>query len=141
MWYEMKKKILKIIGNNFFLLLMFVFFGALIALYVKADLVIDFANYHYHLAHKFVTNSAEKYFVSDGANGFLNPLIELPLYFYIKYFNDNPNIIFALQGIWYGLSLFFLYKIITLFYEIKSFNNVLFLVFCFLRYSMSLILL
>lgn len=126
----MKKTIPEIIDNNFFLFLVFIVLGSSIALYVRADLVMDFANYHYHLAHKFITNSAHKYFVPDGANGFLNPLIELPLYFYIKYFNDTPNIIFALQGIWYGMSLFFLYKIITLFYEIKSFNNVLFLIFC-----------
>lgn len=126
----MKKTILEIISNNFLLFLAFIVLGALTALYVKADLVMDFANYHYYLAHKFVTNSADKYFVPDGANGFLNPLIEIPLYFYIKYFNNSPNVIFALQGIWYGLSLFFLYKIITLFYEIKLFNNVLFLIFC-----------
>ncbi len=115
--------------NNILLLIFFVAIGALLSITIKGESW-DFANYHYYLGYAYANGVTDKYLAPAGPNGFLNPLLDILLYYKIKYFNDYPNIIYALKGIWYGLSLFILFKIITLFTDAKSFKKILFIFLC-----------
>lgn len=105
---------------NYIILTILLIAGSLVCAVLKAENIIDFTNYHYYIAYAFLNGSFQNYLVPGGVNTFLNPLIELPLYFFIKYFNDYPSLVYALQGIWYGLSLICLYKICILFITPKS---------------------
>ncbi len=91
--------------------------GIFLSIYMKNENVWDFANYHYYNAFAFLNDRSTLDTVPATINTFFNPIIDIPLYFYIEYFNDYPNIIFALQGIWCGLFLLILYKICILFFE------------------------
>lgn len=105
---------------NYIILTILLIAGSLVCAILKAENIVDFTNYHYYIAYAFLNGSSQNYLVPGGVNTFLNPLIELPLYFFIKYFNDYPSLVYALQGIWYGLSLICLYKICILFITPKS---------------------
>ena len=87
----------------------------------------DFANYHYYNAFAFLHNRLNYDIVPASVNTFFNPLIDLPLYFYIQHFNDNVDLIYALQGIWGGLLLFVFYKIYLLFFKTESWIDYVFL--------------
>lgn len=105
---------------NYFIAIILLFTGCILSAFMQAENIVDFTNYHYYIAYAFLNGSFQNYLVPGGVNTFLNPLIELPLYFFIKYFNDYPSLVYALQGIWYGLSLICLYKICILFITPKS---------------------
>ena len=93
------------------------FIGMFVSVVLKNENIYDFANYHYYNAFALLNNRTQWDLVPACVNTFFNPIIELPLYFYIKYFNDYPNILYALQGIWFGLFLVALCQICTLVFE------------------------
>ncbi len=93
--------------------------GCSLSVYLQQDLLWDFLNYHYYNAFALIFGRFGWDIVPASINGFFNPIIELPLYFYIQHFNQHPAFIFALQGIWTGLLLFAFYKIVTLFIDIN----------------------
>lgn len=101
---------------------LFLFLGMIISVFAQNNDAWDFANYHYYNAYAFLNNRLEVDIAPASVNTFFNPLIELPLYFFIKYFNDFPYVIFALQGIWFGLYLFIFFKICNLFFVSKNKN-------------------
>ncbi len=105
---------------NIFIFAILVLSGMCLSAFLKNEFFWDFANYHYYNAWAFLNNRLNYDIVPSSFNTFLNPVIELPLYFYIKYFNDNITLIYALQGIWSGLLLFIFYKIYLLFFDIKT---------------------
>ncbi len=90
---------------------------------LKNEISWDFTNYHYYNAWAFFNNRLNFDIVPASFNTFLNPVMDFPLYFYIQWFNDYPNLIWALQGIWGGLMLFCIYKITTLFLDYKKIYN------------------
>jgi len=91
-----------------------------LSMYIKHENYWDFANYHYYNAFAFLNNRLNYDIVPASVNTFFNPIIELPLYFYIQYFNENSDLIYALQGIWGGLTLFVFYKIYLLFFKVDN---------------------
>lgn len=119
-----------VLANNVVILFVMTIAGMLLSVFIKGENIIDLINYHYYLGYSFVSGDTDRYLALGGPNGFLNPILEVPIYLYITYFNDYPDLIFALQGIWYGVALFFLFKIITLFVEPKSAKNSLFILLC-----------
>lgn len=120
----------KIITNNVAIFFVMVISGMLLGVFIKGENLTDLINYHYYLGYNFFTENLDNHLAIGGPNGFLNPLLDTLTYLYIKYFNDYPNVIFALQGIWYGLSLFFLFKIMTLFVDVTSTKGLVFILFC-----------
>lgn len=58
--------------------------------------------------------------VPSSVNTFFNPLIELPFYFLTEYFNNFPVVVYGFQGIFFGLLLFFFFKIALLFFDYKT---------------------
>ncbi|MBO7097893.1 MAG: hypothetical protein J6W11_04565 [Alphaproteobacteria bacterium] len=103
--------------RNILCLTLCVLVGMLTGMLFKNEVLWDFSHYHYYNAFAFLNDRAGLDVVPASVNTFYNPIIELPLYLYIKYFNDFPNILYALQGMWFGLFLFVLYKICRLFFE------------------------
>ena len=98
---------------SFFVLLSI---GMFLSVLLKNENPWDLANYHYYNVFAFLNDRSNLDVVPASVNTFFNPIMDLPLYFYIQYFNDYPNILYALQGIWGGLFLFMLYKICLLFF-------------------------
>ena len=88
--------------------------------FLRHDLNFDLINYHYYNAHAFLHDRMGTDFFPAFANTYLNPLIELPLYFLIKYLNNWPALVYGLQGLWLGLSLYMLYKIACLFFKAEE---------------------
>lgn len=113
----------KIVTDNVFMFIVLLLCGCFLSVCLCHDLRWDFANYHYYNAFAFLHNRLNYDIVPASINTFFNPLLDLPLYFAIQYFNDNLPILFALQGIWTGLLLFMLYKICSLFFNLKSFEG------------------
>ena len=128
----MKKKlsyISKFLDQDIVAFILCIVIGIAISVTYRFENNWDFANYHYYNAWAFLHNRLEYDIVPASVNTFFNPLIDLPLYFEIQYFNDSPAVIFALQGIWAGLLLFMLYKIAKLFFDAQKIENIFFLFF------------
>lgn len=118
---NIKNIIIKIFNNNLIMFGLIVCLGMIICVSVGyQDTRWDFTNYHYYNAFAFLNNRLNYDIVPSSINTFFNPLLDLPLYFYIEKFNNHPNIVVALQGIWYGCLLFAFYKITTLFFDNKT---------------------
>lgn len=96
--------------------LLFLIGGGLVSMILKFEVIWDFANYHYYNAWAFVEGRFNYDLLVAGLHGFFNPLPELPLYYLIKYFNDYPNIIYFMQGLWFGALGFVCFKIAGLFF-------------------------
>lgn len=120
--------ILRLMQSNVFMLLLLVATGSYICVQTRFDFRWDFTNYHYYNAFAFFNNRLNYDIVPGSVNTFFNPLIELPLFFLIEYFNDKPEIIFAVQGIWFGLLLFSFFKLVNLFFELDRIKNVVFII-------------
>lgn len=118
---------LKIFKNTFFqsflMLLFFCAIAVVISVINKFDFRWDFTNYHYYNPFAFFYNRLNFDIVPGSVNTFFNPLIDIPLYLMVKYFNDNLNLIFAFQGMWFGLLLFVFYKIVLLFFDENKISN------------------
>ena len=114
---------------NFIIFLGLLFCGSFLSAYLCNDYRWDFANYHYYNAFAFLNDRLNYDIVPASINTFFNPLIELPLYFAIYYFNDNLPMLFALQGIWGGLLLFVFYKISRLFFDTAQSQNYFWIIF------------
>ena len=103
--------------------------GATISAVNKFEFLWDFENYHYYNPWKLLdAQNYEIYTPLAATNAFFNPLPEVPLYLLIKYFNDYPTFIYAIQGLWYGGLLFAFHKIAFLFFDQKNYRHI----FCFI---------
>jgi len=81
----------------------------------------DLLNYHLYNSFAFVNGRFATDIMPAGIHSFLNPLLDVPLYLLIKYFNSYPQLIAFVQGFWGGAAGFMLYKICRLvFQEEKS---------------------
>lgn len=121
----------RLLKSNILMLSIFLIFAGFLCAHNQFNFNWDFTNYHYYNAFAFLNNRLNYDIVPSSVNTFFNPLIELPLYFYIEYFNDYPSIIYALQGLWFGLLLFVFYKFSTLFFDINTLQGQLGIVLTF----------
>lgn len=117
----------KFLTNDFIVLIFLLLIGALLCAYNQYDFFWDIANYHYYNAWAFWedTSAYKIYGLPGEMNSLLNPLLDVPLYLLIKYFNSNAAFIFAMQGLWFGLLLFLFWKICFLFFDNKKLLDVL----------------
>ncbi len=125
-WQKCEKKIVALFNNNYFVCLCLLACGSYVCVQEKFDYNWDFTNYHYYNAFAFLNNRLNYDIVPSSVNTFFNPLLDLPLYFLIQNFNHLPNVIYAIQGLWFGLLLFAFYKIVRLFFDHNNFNDIAF---------------
>ena len=104
-------------------------FAVLYSMWLKNDNVYDFQNYHYYNAFAFLNNRLNYDIVPATVNGFFNPLLDLPLYFLVDWFNDYPVIIFGIQGLWFGLLLILVFKICSLMFDFSRPENLIYFIF------------
>lgn len=118
---KLRQIIINLFNNNWVMGTILILLGSFIC-YISGykDIRWDFTNYHYYNPFAFLNDRLNYDIVPSSINTFFNPLIDLPLYFIIEYFNDSPDIVVALQGIWYGALLFVFYKFTTLFFDTKT---------------------
>lgn len=118
-------KLHKIAHCNLVFWAIFLIFGACLCAYLRFDFLWDFVNYHYYNAWKFWEHpdNLTIYSLPGGMNTLLNPLLDVPLYLLIKYFNDLPHLIYAVQGLWFGTLIFLFWKICFLFFNKDNIKN------------------
>lgn len=114
-----KEWLVNFFQNDLCVLFLMLVLGASASIFLSNEMVWDFANYHYYNAFAFLHDRLELDIVPASVNTFFNPLIDLPLYYAITYFNDFPKIIYALQGLNTGFLMFALFKIFALFWDIQ----------------------
>lgn len=109
--------------NNIFNKNNLIFIGCLVygffnAFFLRQECFWDFTNYHYYNAFAFLNDRLNYDIVLGSINSFFNPLLDLPLYWMIQNINDFPRLIFGIQGLYFGICLFFFIKICSLFWNI-----------------------
>ena len=111
---------------NPFWLIAWLIFGAIVSGVNKFEFLWDFENYHFYNPWKLLDagSNYEIYTPLAATNAFFNPLPEIPLYLLVKYFNEYPTFIYAIQGLWFGALLFVFHKIALLFFEPKNYRNI-----------------
>lgn len=113
--------------KDFFILLFFIIFGEIIAFFVGRDISWDLANYHYYSVWALFHNRIGFDIMPAGIQSYFNPLIDFPLYFLIKLFNEFPIIITFFLSLSYGFAAFFGYKITSLVFTGKYKNYLILL--------------
>ena len=108
---------LNIIGSSKIQLIFFLLIGCVLSICLKYEVMWDFANYHYYNPWAFLNGRVGYDIAPAGLNTYFNPLMDIPLYLMIQYFNDSPNIIYAFQGLYFGGLLYVFFKILGLFFD------------------------
>ncbi|MBE6447825.1 MAG: hypothetical protein E7018_00795 [Alphaproteobacteria bacterium] len=109
-----------IIKSNALWLMLFLITGGFISLLTKYELLWDFANYHYYNPWAFLNDRLMYDIIPAGVNTFLNPLVDIPLYLLIQNFNDYPNFITFLQGMWSGAAAFAFWLFVKNYFNISD---------------------
>ena len=123
---------MRILKSNYFLLGAFLLLGGIISAILKYDILWDFANYHYFNPWAFLNGRVGYDIGAAGLHGFFNPLMDIPLYLLIEYFNEYPTFICFMQGLWFGGLLFISFKIFSLYFDIKTWKGQFSLLLCLL---------
>lgn len=110
----------RIIMSNWFVALLFLVTGGLLSMQLEYELFSDFVNYHYFNAWAFLNDRVGYDVAIAGFNAYFNPLIELPLYFLIRFFNNYPDLIYFCQGLWAGGLAFLFFKITLMFFDANT---------------------
>lgn len=106
-----------IIRSSKIQLIFFLLIGCVLSICLKYEVMWDFANYHYYNPWAFLNGRVGYDIAPAGLNTYFNPLMDIPLYLMIQYFNDSPNIIYAFQGLYFGGLLYVFFKILGLFFD------------------------
>lgn len=121
----MNIKILNLLNANIFTLSLCLIIGFTLGFVYRFETFWDLLNYHYYNAFAFLYNRLNYDIVLGGENSFFNPLPDLPLYWMIQHLNDYPGIIYGIQGLYYGVCLFFFIKICGLFWNNYTWNGII----------------
>ena len=121
----MNIKILNLLNNNIFTLSLCLIIGCTLGFVYRFETFWDLLNYHYYNAFAFLHNRLNYDIVLGGENSFFNPLPDLPLYWMIQHLNDYPGIIYGVQGLYYGVCLFFFIKICGLFWDNHTWSGII----------------
>lgn len=121
----MNIKILNLLNNNIFTLSLCLIIGFTLGFVYRFETFWDLLNYHYYNAFAFLYNRLNYDIVLGGENSFFNPLPDLPLYWMIQHLNDYPGIIYGVQGLYYGVCLFFFIKICGLFWDNHTWSGII----------------
>lgn len=113
----------KFFSSQYVICALFLMAGGFLSFVLKYDVKFDFANYHYYNAWAFLNDRVHYDIGVGGMNIYFNPLIEVPLYLLVKYFNDYPNFIYFVQGLWFGGLVFIFLKFLLLFFDWNKLND------------------
>ncbi len=86
--------------------------GVVFSLLWPQELISDVMNYHFYNPWALMNGETFKQLAPASLHSFLNPLVDLPCWFFITYFNDFPEVYQIYQGLWAG-GLFFVTILIT----------------------------
>lgn len=100
-----------ILSNNLIMILLFMLIGITISINFRHEILFDFYNYHYFLPWAFFHNRTFTDIALAVENSYHNPLIDFPIYFFVKYFNTKIWLYYSFFGILWGLLIFAFYKI------------------------------
>ena len=96
--------------NGLLLVLFCILFGFLSVGYGQ-DVGWDITNYHLYNPFAFLTGRFGKDIMPATVHTFLNPLLDVPYYLLVKYFNNYPRFVAFVMGLPGGVLAFFVYKI------------------------------
>ena len=89
--------------------------GGLWSVLKGQDVSFDLLNYHLYQPYAFLHGRFGWDLIAAGAiHSFFSPLADIPYYLLFVHLNDWPRLTAFLQGLWYGLFLFFGWKVCTL---------------------------
>lgn len=108
---------MKISIRNVFLFAVLLIIGAVCGYSLMYENKWDFTNYHYYNAWAFLNGRVGYDIAPASVNTYNNPLIEIPFYYMVKYLNDYPGVVSALQGMYFGILVFMVFKIVELFFS------------------------
>lgn len=95
-------------------LLIFIFIaatGIIVTLTLGQDANWDLAAYHYYSVYALFNDRIGFDIMPCGIQSYFNPLIYVPFYILIKFFNNYPQFIAGCMSIWWSISVFLIYKI------------------------------
>ncbi len=105
--------------SDIFIFIFFIITGLVAVFVMGKDSSWDLANYHYYSVWALLHGRIGLDIMPCGIQSYFNPLIDFPLYFLIKNFNDKPLLISSLLSTSYGFAAFFAYKIVALIFNGK----------------------
>lgn len=96
---------------DFLILVILIITGIIAINFLGKELSWDFAAYHYYSAYAFLNDRIGFDIIPCGIQSYLNPILDIPFYFLVKYFNDYPRIIMSIQSLYWAFSSFCVYLI------------------------------
>ncbi len=114
---------------DFIILCFCIILGIVLCFVFGQDSDWDLSNYHLYNPWAFFTGRIGYDIMPCGVQSYINPVIDFPLYFLVKYFNNHPYFIEAVQSVWYGISVFFIYKISKIIFNSENKKLNYFLIF------------
>ncbi len=92
----------------------FILLGVALSVIFPHEIVWDFSNYHYYNGYAFLTGTTFYHLAPAYVNSYFNPLLEVPVYFIVLFFNNYPFVLSAYEGLWLGILYFIFFKILLL---------------------------
>ncbi len=123
---------MRILKSPYFQLPFFLILGGILSMILRYDVMWDFANYHYYNPWAFLNGRFMYDIAPAGVNTFFNPLPDIPLYLMIKYFNDYPNVIHFMQGLWLGGLMYVFFLLLKLYFDINTLKGKICILLAFL---------
>lgn len=114
---------MKIFKSDFLLFGIFLIIGGLISIYLKYEILWDFANYHYYNAWALLNGRLWTDVGLGAYHAFINPLVDVPLYLLIENFNDYPDLIYFFQGMYFGALEFVLFLFARQFWGVRDWKS------------------
>lgn len=113
----------RIRGSNFLQLVSFMLVAGAVCLHFRFEVLWDWANYHFYNPWAFFNDRWGYDILPAGVNTFFNPLLDIPLYLMVKFWNNYPDVIIFVQGFWGGAAAFVFFKIIQLFFDANTWKG------------------
>lgn len=113
----------RLFSSNYLWLFLFLVAGGCASLVLRYELLWDFANYHYYNPWAFLNDRWMYDIAPAGINTFFNPLLDIPLYLLIQNFNDYPNFIIFIQGLWSGAAAFMAFQLAKIFFGFNTWKG------------------
>lgn len=86
--------------------------GAALSIHMGQDASWDLRNYHLYNAWAWLNGREKTDVAAAGLQSFFNPILDVPYYFLMAGpLEHAPRWLAATQGLWYGLLVFFVYRI------------------------------
>jgi len=115
--------------NWIIFILLIILGGILSVCFGQATNEFDVLNYHIYAPYAFLTHRIGFDILPCGIRSYFNPILDIPYYFMVKYWNEFPTLVTFLQGTYYGIILFIGYKISDLIFIENSRTKVYFNLF------------